>query len=81
MEKEFLGYAYLNNEISEIYAEDYPDYGIIPGDKSGVSLINEDIGDSFFVYTNKIDLIDYNIESPRSSFIQLTPDLSPGIIP
>lgn len=63
MKKEFLGYSFLNNVIKEIYKEDYPDYNIIRGDKYGVSLINEDIGDSFFAYNNKIDLIDHKIES------------------
>lgn len=62
MEKEFLGYSFLNNEIKEIYAEDYPDYGIIPGDKSGVIIENEDTGDLIFVYDNKIDLINFKIE-------------------
>ena len=57
IDKEFLGYAFLNNEIKEIYAEDYPDYGIIPGDKSGVIIENEDTGDLIFVYDYKIELL------------------------
>ena len=61
MGKEFLGYAYLNNEIKEIYAEDYPDYKIFRGGLYGVMLEHDDNGDWFYSYTNKFDLINFSI--------------------
>jgi len=56
MENKLLGYAYLNNEIKEIYSNDYPEY-IINDGQNGIELMNEDDGDTFFVYFDKQQLI------------------------
>lgn len=56
MENKFLGYAYLENKVKEIYSNDYPDY-IINDGKYGIELMNEDDGDTFFVYFDKQQLI------------------------
>ncbi len=56
MENKFLGYAYLENKVQEIYSNDYPDY-IINDGQNGIELMNEDDGDTFFVYFDKQQLI------------------------
>lgn len=56
MENKLLGYAYLNNEIKEIYSNDYPEY-IINDGQNGIELMNENDGDTFFVYFDKQQLI------------------------
>jgi len=56
MENKLLGYAYLENKVQEIYSNDYPDY-IINDGHYGIELMNEDDGDTFFVYFDKQQLI------------------------
>jgi len=56
MENKLLGYAYLENKVKEIYLNDYPDY-IINDGQNGIELMNEDDGDTFFVYFDKQQLI------------------------
>lgn len=56
MENKLLGYAYLENKVQEIYSNDYPDY-IINDGQNGIELMNEDDGDTFFVYFDKQQLI------------------------
>jgi len=56
MENKFLGYAYLENKVQEIYSNYYPDY-IINDGQNGIELMNEDDGDTFFVYFDKQQLI------------------------
>ncbi|HQJ57277.1 MAG TPA: hypothetical protein PLH46_06515 [Caldisericia bacterium] len=73
MEKEFLGYAYLNNEIKEIYSNDYPEHQIeiLPN----LCVLYKIPFDILHIYKNKKQLInetildiDYEIEDINSEY-------------
>ena len=72
MEKEFLGYAYLNNEIKKIYAEDYPDYKI---ETLQHCLYLYKCSDIITVYPDKKQLIDNTIDDYDNEITEITSEI------
>lgn len=76
MENKLLGYAYLNNEIKEIYSNDYPDHQIeiLPN----LCVLYKLPFDILHIYKNKKELINetildiaYEIEDINSELTHL----------